>query len=197
MVARRHLDHAQRQVVAALAGTAQLLVVEGAAGAGKTTTLAAARELLEMQERRLVVVTPTLKAAQVAEEQVGAAAFTAAWLVHQHGFRWDDDGHWTRDPVPRDARRRRRGCCPATSCSSTRPACSTRTPPAPCSPSPTRPGARVALVGDRHQLPAVGRGGVLDHAARWARPEARLELETVHRFTDPDVRRPEPADAHR
>lgn len=30
--------------------------------------------------------------------------------------------------------------------------------------------ARVALVGDRHQLPAVGRGGVLDHAVRWARP---------------------------
>ncbi len=25
-------------------------------------------------------------------------------------------------------------------------------------------GARVALVGDRHQLPAVGRGGVLDLA---------------------------------
>ncbi|MEJ7832066.1 MAG: AAA family ATPase, partial [Nocardioides sp.] len=29
------------------------------------------------------------------------------------------------------------------------------------------------------------RGGLLDHAARWARPEACLELETVHRFTDP------------
>ena len=41
-------------------------------------------------------------------------------------------------------------------------------------------------MGDRHQLPAVGRGGVLDHAARWAHPEARLELETVHRFTDPE-----------
>ena len=46
--------------------------------------------------------------------------------------------------------------------------------------------ARIAFVGDRHQLPAVGRGGVLDHAARWARPEAYLELETVHRFTDPE-----------
>ena len=34
-------------------------------------------------------------------------------------------------------------------------------------------GARVALVGDRHQLPAVGRGGVLDLAARWAPPERR------------------------
>ena len=57
-------------------------------------------------------------------------------------------------------------------------------------------GARIAFVGDRHQLPAVGRGGVLDHAARWARPEACLDAgdrAPVHR---PRVRRPEPADAH-
>ena len=47
-------------------------------------------------------------------------------------------------------------------------------------------GARVALVGDRHQLPAVGRGGVLDHAIAWAHPTAVVTLETVHRFTDPD-----------
>jgi ATP-dependent exoDNAse (exonuclease V) alpha subunit len=46
--------------------------------------------------------------------------------------------------------------------------------------------ARVAFVGDRHQLPAVGRGGVLDHAIRWAQPEARLTLSAVHRFTDPE-----------
>lgn len=38
------------------------------------------------------------------------------------------------------------------------------------------------MVGDRHQLPAVGRGGVLDLAARWAAPESRLTLDTVHRF---------------
>ena len=47
-------------------------------------------------------------------------------------------------------------------------------------------GARVALVGDRHQLPAVGRGGVLDHALAWAHPTAVVSLEKVHRFTDPD-----------
>ena len=28
---------------------------------------------------------------------------------------------------------------------------------------------RVALVGDRHQLAAVGRGGVLELATRWTR----------------------------
>ncbi len=42
-----HLDPAQRRVVAALAGDAGLLVIEGAAGTGKTTTLAAARQVLE------------------------------------------------------------------------------------------------------------------------------------------------------
>ena len=42
---------------------------------------------------------------------------------------------------------------------------------------------RVALLGDRHQLSAVGRGGVLDLAARWATPDARVTLDTVHRFT--------------
>ena len=47
-------------------------------------------------------------------------------------------------------------------------------------------GARVALVGDRHQLPAVGRGGVLDHAVAWAHPTARGRPGHVHRFTDPD-----------
>ena len=39
---------------------------------------------------------------------------------------------------------------------------------------------------DRHQLPAVGRGGVLDLAAHWAGPDASLTLDNVHRFADPD-----------
>ena len=58
-------------------------------------------------------------------------------------------------------------------------------------------GARVAFVGDRHQLPAVGRGGVLDHAVAWAHPTAVRhpgDGAPVHR---PRLRRAEPADAHR
>ncbi len=47
-------------------------------------------------------------------------------------------------------------------------------------------GARLALVGDRHQLPAVGRGGVLDLTTDAAHDTACLRLETVHRFADPD-----------
>jgi exodeoxyribonuclease V alpha subunit len=98
------LDGGQRQVVAAMAGHHRLLVIEGAAGAGKTTTLAATRTALDSQGLRLVVVTPTLKAATTAAQQVGAPAFSAAWLAHQHGYRWNTDGAWTRlrvgDPDP-------------------------------------------------------------------------------------------------
>jgi hypothetical protein len=49
----------------------------------------------------MIVVTPTLKVAQVAATEVGASAFSAARLVHQHGFRWDADGRWTRAAVDR------------------------------------------------------------------------------------------------
>ena len=188
------LDAGQRQVVAAMAAGHRLLVIEGAAGAGKTTTLAATRTALARQGRRLVVVTPTLKAATIAAQQVGAPAFSAAWLAHQHGYRWNTDGAWTRlrvgDPDPLTGH--------------------TYTGPQPA--AVLRAGdlllvdeagmldqdsaqalmviaddqhARVALVGDRHQLPAVGRGGVLDLAARWADPEACLTLQAVHRFADP------------
>lgn len=69
------LDPTQRTAVAALAGSRQLLVIEGAAGAGKTTTLTATKELLVRRGHRLMVVTPTLKAAEV-------AADSSAQFVH-------------------------------------------------------------------------------------------------------------------
>jgi ATP-dependent exoDNAse (exonuclease V) alpha subunit len=166
--------------------------VEGAAGAGKTSALRATHDLLARRGHRLVVVTPTLKAAEVVAAETGADGHSAAWLIHQHGWRWDTDGHWARRP-------------------DTDPNTGPNTGPAP--EARLRPGdlllvdeagmldqdtaralftiadetgARVALVGDRHQLPAVGRGGVLDHAIAWAHPTAVVSLETVHRFTDPD-----------
>ncbi len=196
------LDVAQREVVAALAGTGTLLVVEGAAGAGKTTTLAAARTALAQQGHRLVVVTPTLKAATVAALELGSRAFSAAWLAHQYGYRWDDHSVWTRlEPGQREGHR------------------DPQTGKAYTGPSPQaalragdlllvdeagmldqdtarallriadESGARVAFVGDRHQLPAVGRGGVLDLAVRWAASQGCLTLDVVHRFSDPQYAR--------
>jgi ATP-dependent exoDNAse (exonuclease V) alpha subunit len=92
------VDPTQAAVVGALAGDGQLVVVEGAAGAGKTTALRSTQTVLARQGHRLLVVTPTLKAAQVAAAETGADGHSAAWLIHQHGWRWDDDGHWARQP---------------------------------------------------------------------------------------------------
>ena len=177
-----HLDPAQRRVVAALAGDAGLLVIEGAAGTGKTTTLAAARDVLDDADRRLVVVTPTLKAAQAAQQQVGADAFSAAWLIHQHGYRWDEDGHWSQTDAAPDARAR---LLPGDVLLVDEAGMLDQDTARALFAIADRAHATVALLGDRHQLPAVGRGGVLDLAARWVRPAAHHELESVHRFSDP------------
>ena len=176
------LDQHQRAAVAALAGQAGLVVVEGAAGAGKTTTLAATKAALEEQGRRMLVVTPTLKAAQVAAREVGTAG-SAAWLVHQHGFRWDAEGRWTREavePVPDTVLGR--GDLLLVDEAGMLDQDTTRA----LLTVADEMGARVALVGDRHQLPAVGRGGVLDLAARWVPTEARVDLDLAHRFADPE-----------
>ena len=173
------LDEGQRAAVAALTGDASLIVIEGAAGAGKTTTLAATRDTLATRGRRLLVVTPTLKAAQAASAEVGARAGSAAWLAYQHGWCWDATGRWTRtltEPAPHAVLRRgdlllvdEAGMLDQ----DTARALLTIADEA---------GARLALVGDRHQLPAVGRGGVLELAHRWVHPEARVDLDTIHRF---------------
>ena len=129
-------------------------------------------------------MTPTLKAAEVAAAETGAEGHSAAWLIHQHGWRWDDDGHWAT------AARRQ----PPTPAAQLRPGDLLLVDEAGMLDQDTaralltiadEAGARVALVGDRHQLPAVGRGGVLDHALAWAHPTAVVTLEKVHRFTDP------------
>jgi exodeoxyribonuclease V alpha subunit len=184
------LDRTHSAVVGALAGDGQLVVVEGAAGSGKTTALRSTQALLARQGHRLLVVTPTLKAAEVAAAETGADGHSAAWLIHQHGWRWDDDGHWARHPNPSPdnspgpdpgARLRAGDLLLVDEAGmldqDTARALLTIADEA---------GARVALVGDRHQLTAVGRGGVLDHAVAWAHPTAVVSLEKVHRFTDPD-----------
>ena len=176
------VDPAEAAVVGTLAGDGELVVVEGAAGAGKTTALRSAQTVLARQGHRLLVVTPTLKAAEVAAEETGAEGHSAAWLIGQHGWRWDD-GHWARRPdaTPAPAARLRPGDLLLVDEAGMLDQDTARA----LLTIADEAGARVALVGDRHQLPAVGRGGVLDHALAWAHPTAVVALEKVHRFTDP------------
>ena len=175
----------EHEIVDRLATRAEaktVTVIEGAAGVGKTARLAATRERAIAAGRRMVVVTPTLKAAQVAEGAIGAASYSAAWLLHQHGFRWDGDGRWSRvDSAPDVSARLRRGDLLVvdeagmgdqdTARALLRLADETQ--------------ALVMLVGDRHQLPAVGRGGVLDLAIRYA-PDRVQQRNGVRRFVDPE-----------
>ena len=186
VVAGVRLDEAQQRTVAALAGDARLIVIEGAAGAGKTTTLAAAATVLDMGGHRMVVVAPTLKAAHVASTELGTPAFSAAWLIHQHGYRWDDDAHWTRQPVNRHGLQVGARLLPGDLLLVDEAGMLDQDTARALLTVADETGARVAFLGDRHQLPAVGRGGVLDHAARWAQDDQQVTLEAVHRFTEPD-----------
>ncbi|GAB3996020.1 MobF family relaxase [Nocardioides marmoraquaticus] len=203
------LDARQEHAVCVLAGTSRLVVVEGAAGAGKTTTLAALKQRLDhtrdtsrlapvggahgdggaVMKRRMVVVAPTLKAAQVAQQQIAVTAFSAAWLIHAHGHRWTEIGTRHRVPVaPAEVDPRAR----------LRPGDLLVVDEAGMLDQDTalailkiveEAGARVALMGDRHQLPAVGRGGVLDQAIRAVHPADHVTSDVVHRFADPEYAR--------
>ncbi|MGO1673770.1 MAG: MobF family relaxase [Canibacter sp.] len=186
------LDADQLQAAAAIASTNPLVIVEGAAGSGKTTMLRPAIDAAATDDRRTRVVTPTKKAAQVAGEALGIPADSAAALVHAHGFRWNTDGVWTRltpgdtDPDTGHAY----GGPPA----SARLAHGERVvvDEAGMLNQDTaialfiitaEAGATVALVGDRAQLPAVGRGGVLDIATQIR--GVTFDMTGLHRFTDP------------
>lgn len=187
------LDADQARATAAVASTAPLVVVEGAAGAGKTTMLGAAIRAAEQDGRSVRVVTPTKKAAEVAASELDVPTDSVAALVHAHGFRWNADGVWTR-LMPGDTD-------PETGATYHGPAKENRlaagerivVDEAGMLDQDTalalltvagEAGATLALVGDRAQLPAVGRGGVFDIAA--ALVPRVFDLTSLHRFTDPD-----------
>ncbi|WP_246132584.1 MobF family relaxase [Microbacterium mitrae] len=188
----RGLDAGQERAAAEVASAEPLVIVEGAAGAGKTTMLGVAIEVAAQHGRVSRVVAPTLRAAQVAQQELRVPATSVAALVHAHGWRWNNDGVWTRlapgDTDPETGRTYRGPSEDARLARGERVivdeagmldqdtaiALLTVTAEA---------GATVALVGDRAQLAAVGRGGVLDMAAHIR--GGTFDMAEVHRFTDP------------
>jgi exodeoxyribonuclease V alpha subunit len=128
----------------------------------------------------------------VAARQVGGDASSAASLAHKHGFRWHENRTWTRLRVgdtdtdtgvvyagPRDDAVLAASDVLLIDEAGMLDQDTARA----LLIIADEHHARVALVGDRHQLPAVGRGGVLDLAAQQVHPGAHRELDTVHRFT--------------
>ncbi|MBP1326371.1 hypothetical protein JOF28_001603 [Leucobacter exalbidus] len=189
----QRLDSGQLEAAAAVASQDPLVIVEGAAGAGKTTMLATAIRATEQRGGRVRVVAPTKRAAEVAHQELGVPAESVAALVYARGWRRNSDGVWTRlaigdsDPMtgatytgPPQAARLRRGeriVVDEAGMLDQDTALALFTVAA-------ETGATLALVGDRAQLPAVGRGGVLDMAAQ-LRGRA-FDMAEVHRFADPE-----------
>lgn len=193
-LAEQHgIDAGQVEAARAIASADPLVVVEGAAGAGKTTVLGVAIAAAQQEGRPTRVVAPTKKAADVAAKELGVPTDSVAKLVHAHGWRWNRDGVWTRlapgsvDPEtgetytgpPENARLRpgERVVADEAGMLDQDTALALLTVAA-------ETVATVALVGDRAQLPAVGRGGVLDMAAQIT--GATIDMTGVHRFTAPE-----------
>ena len=190
------LETSQRVAACAIAGTDGLVAVTGPAGAGKTTMLSAAFAALTSQRRRMLVVAPTRKAASVASREVGAAACSIHSLLSDHGYRWGTDEAgakvWTRlrageadpstgavygGPTQYVLRSRDRIVVDEADMVDLQTANILVE-------LAIEQGVGLAFVGDTHQALPVGHAGAMGSAIRHA--NAAVELDTVHRFRDPD-----------
>ncbi|WP_344250428.1 MobF family relaxase [Isoptericola hypogeus] len=183
---RARLGIGQLVAAARIAGAESLVVVEGAAGTGKTTMLDTAVRTIHATGSRALVLAPSATAAKVAGEETRTTASTLHRFLRAHGYVWSETEPLRRLPPEQ------------------------RPIPAPDSPLWLRPGdvvivdeagmadqdtmravltiadetpaVRIRLVGDRAQLRPVGKGGVLAMAADVV---PVTDLKDVHRFRQP------------
>jgi len=155
----RGLDDAQLDAARAVAGDAELVLVVGPAGTGKTTMLATAVDALRTQGREVLGVAPSGKAADVLAREARCPTMTVAKLL-AGGTRpgpgatviLDEAGMVSTDDL--EALTWLAG----------------------------RERWRLACVGDPYQLPAVGRGGVF---ADWCNHLPAVRLGEIRRFAEP------------
>lgn len=180
-----NLSEEQIKAAQAITGSHSLVVVEGAAGAGKTSMLEAANEQLQADGRRMVVVSPTKRGALEAGAAIGAEGNSVHALLYRAGASIDEEnGKWMLPQVWK------------------------------AQPEATKLDANTVLVvdeagmldqetarvlhqyvddaklgtlvltGDTKQLAAVGRGGYMAQAAKQSTSYA--DLTDVRRFRTPE-----------
>jgi len=160
------LDVMQREAASMVAGHDRLVLIVGPAGAGKTEMLGAAARDLSVQGRVAFGLAPTAKAARKLEAETRMGTDTVAKLVHE----WT---HPDRPPEPR-------WCLPGGTTVIVDEAGMLNTGHLhTLTHLADQCRWRLVLIGDPHQLQAVGRGGMFAELCATGRV---VELDTIHRF---------------
>lgn len=164
--ARVELTGPQAETAAAIAGDADLVLVVGPAGTGKTTALAPAVEQLRAEGRPAFGVAPSAAAADVLASETGIDADTIDKLLTEHSLDRPPQHRYDL-PVGTTVIVDEAGMVPTDRLDTLAQLADNR-------------GWRIALVGDPMQFSAVGRGGMFDHLID---THGAIELDQVHRFT--------------
>lgn len=181
---RFQLSEGQAAAARAIAGSHRLVVVEGAAGSGKTTMLSAANESLQRQGRHIVAVSPTKRGAEEMGKEIGAQGDSVHGLLVRAGARFNDQGHWT---VPREWRPQPAGFemdRDAVLVVDEAGMLDAETARVLHAYADDVGVGQITLMGDARQLSAVGRGGYLARAAELS--TEHFDLRDVQRFRTPD-----------
>ena len=166
-IADAALDDGQHDAASAVAGHDRFVLVVGPAGAGKTRMLQAAVNDLHAQTRRVIGLAPTAKAAHVLKTETGMPADTVAKLLYGLDQPNSDRSWW--------------GAGPGTTVIIDEASMLNTADLHQLVVHAEQRQWRLALVGDPHQLQAVGRGGMFQELCDTGRT---IELEHLHRFTN-------------
>jgi conjugative relaxase-like TrwC/TraI family protein len=156
-------DDPQAAAIKAIAGHAPLVLLVGPAGTGKTHTTARAVERLSVAGRPVVGLAPSGKAADVLAREARCPTDTLAGFLTRHRHRASSWPAGTTVILDEAAMTATADLVQLTRLVDDH-------------------GWRLVAVGDPHQLPSVGRGGVF---AQWCDTLACHTLETPRRFTEP------------
>lgn len=157
----------QAETAAAAAGTAELVLVVGPAGTGKTTALAPAVEQLRAEGRAVFGVAPSAAAAEVLASETGVDADTIDKLLVEHSLERPPEHRYDL-PAGATVIVDEAGMVATDKLDAFADLADYH-------------GWRVAMVGDPMQFSAVGRGGMFQHLTH---THGAIELDQVRRFSN-------------